>query len=134
MHFGQILSISSHEIEKPGIYTRIRKIVEAKNIVIALSVTVLLAIFVQISEFAFTSVFPGVYTSVLAIQKLDNLSNYGYLLLYDVSYMLDDIIVLIIGVITLSERRSDDKEGRMIKLISCLSLLGLGAFLLLAQN
>ena len=133
-HFGQTLSISSDEIAKPGIYTRIRKIVEARNIVFALSATILLATLVQISEFAYTSIFPGLYTSVLSMQHLDSLSNYGYLLLYDFAYILDDIIVLLIGVITLSERRSVDKEGRMIKLISSLSLLGLGLFLLLAKN
>lgn len=134
LHFGQILSISSNEIAKPGIYTRIRKIVESRNIVIALSATVVLAILVQISEFAYTSIFPGLYTRVLILQQLDSLSNYGYLLLYDLAYMLDDFIVLIIGIITLSERRSKDNEGRMLKLISSLSLFGLGIYLLLAQS
>lgn len=134
MHFGQSLSISSHEIAKPGIYTRIRKVVEAENLTVALLGTTVLAILVQIGEFSYTSVFPALYTRILTLQNLDSLSNYGYLLLYDFAYMLDDIIVLIIGVVTLSQRRAQDQEGPMLKLVSGFVIVGVGAYLLLARH
>jgi glutaredoxin len=134
MNFGQSLSISSHEIAKPGIYTRIRKIVQAENLTVALLGTTVLAILVQIGEFSYTSVFPALYTRVLTLQHLDSLSNYGYLLLYDFAYMLDDVIVLIIGVVTLSQGRSQEQEGPMLKLVSGLVMIGLGAYLLLVQH
>ena len=134
MYFGQSLSISSHEIAKPGIYTRIRKIVQAENLTVALLGTTVLAILVQIGEFSYTSVFPALYTRVLTLQHLDSLSNYGYLLLYDFAYMLDDVIVLIIGVVTLSQGRSQEQEGPMLKLVSGLVMIGLGAYLLLVQH
>lgn len=133
MHFGQSLSASSHEIAKPGTYTRIRKIMETKNLVTAMLGTIALAIIVQALEFSYTSVFPALYTQTLTLHKLDSLSNYAYLLLYDFAYMLDDIIVLAIAVFTLSARRSQDKEGRTLKLISGLTLAGLGVYLLLTR-
>lgn len=133
LYFGHSISFSSHEIAKPGIYTRIRKIVEAETLLTALLGTVLLAILVQIGEFSYTSAFPALFTHVLALQKLDNLSNYAYLLLYDFAYMLDDVIVLAIGVITFSQERPQEKSGRMLKLISGLVMVGLAVYLMLAR-
>ena len=106
---------------------------QTKNIVAALLATTVLAILVQVGEFTFTSFFPALYTRVLTLQHLDSLSNYGYLLLYDFAYMLDDIIVLTIGVITLNRSRSTEPKWRILKLISGLVMVGLGVYLLLAR-
>ena len=133
LRFGQVLTLSSPQIARPGLYTRIRKIVQTKNIVAALLATTVLAILVQVGEFTYTSFFPALYTRVLTLQHLDSLSNYGYLLLYDFAYMLDDIIVLTIGVITLNQSRSTEPKWRILKLISGLVMVGLGVYLLLAR-
>jgi len=60
------------------------------------------------------------------------LNYYGYLLLYNMAYMLDDLVVLGIGVITLSQRRLQEKEGRWLKLVSGVVMVGLGLYLLVA--
>jgi arginine exporter protein ArgO len=44
--------------------------------------------------------------------------------------MLDDAIVLGIGVITLSRHRLQEKEGRWLKLVSGLAMVTLGVYLL----
>ncbi|MDE2117324.1 MAG: NrdH-redoxin, partial [Betaproteobacteria bacterium] len=88
---------------------------------------------VQIIEFMCTSGFPALFTRILTLKQLDRLSYYGYLLLYDLAYMLDDVIVLAIGVITLSQRRLQEKEGRWLKLVSGLVMVGLGVYLLLEK-
>lgn len=134
IQFGYHIPISAHEITKPGIYSRIRKIVQAESLSAALLTTAVLAIMVQAGEFSYTSVFPALYTHVLALQHLDTLSNYGYLLLYDFAYMLDDIIILGIGVVTLSLNRPKEKTERMLKLVSAIALLGLGTYLLLTLH
>lgn len=131
IQFGHHIPISAHEITKPGIYSRIRKIVQTESLSATLLATAVLAVMVQAGEFSYTSVFPALYTHVLVMQNLDNVSNYGYLLLYDFAYMLDDIIVLSIGVATLSLNRPKEKIKRMLKLISALALLGLATYLLL---
>lgn len=91
---------------------------------------VVLAVLVQIVEFLCTSGFPALYTRILTLEKLDTLSYYGYLLLYNLAYMFDDLIVLGIGVVTLSQRRLQENEGRWLKLVSGLVMLGLGIYLL----
>jgi ABC-type nickel/cobalt efflux system permease component RcnA len=44
--------------------------------------------------------------------------------------MLDDVIVLTIGVVTLSQRRLQEREGRWLKLMSGVVILGLGIALI----
>jgi glutaredoxin len=131
LYFGQRISISSHEIHKPGVYTRIRKIVQAESLAAALLATIVLAIMVQVGEFTYTSIFPAMYTRVLTLQHLGSLSNYGYLFLYNFAYMLDDLILLGMGIATLNKVRSHDYAGRMHKFLSALVMAGLGTYLLL---
>lgn len=129
--FGRGVTLSIPKAAKPGIYARIRDILQAQNILGALLGAAILAILVQVVEFMCTSGFPALYTRILTLQHLDSLTYYGYLLLYNLAYMFDDLIVLSIGVITLSQRRLQEKEGRWLKLISGLVMVGLGIYLLI---
>ena len=132
--YGRGVSLSIPDAAKPDIYARIRRILQAQNLTGALIGTVVLAILVQIVEFMCTSGFPALYTRILTLKQLDSVSYYGYLLLYNLAYMFDDLIVLAIGVITLSQRRLQEKEGRWLKLISGLVMVGLGIYLLVAPD
>lgn len=125
------VSLSIPDAAKPGIYTRIRKILQAQNLIGALIGAIVLAVLVQIVEFMCTSGFPALYTRILTLKQLDTMSYYGYLLLYNLAYMFDDLIILAIGVITLSQRRLQEKEGRWLKLISGLVMMAIGVYLLL---
>jgi len=129
--YGQGVSLSIPDTAKPGIYARIRQILQAKNLSGALIGAVLLAILVQIVEFMCTSGFPALYTRILTLKQLSSMSYYGYLLLYNLAYMFDDIVILAIGIITLSQRRLQEKEGRWLKLVSGLVMVGIGLYLLL---
>lgn len=133
LFFGQSISIASNEINKPGIYTRIRQISESKNLTIAFLGTIVLATLVQFSEFSYTSAFPALYTRVLHLQHLGNLSNYGYLLLYDFAYMLDDLIVLTLGLITLNSISLRKFNPRILMLLSGLVAMALAAYLILVK-
>ncbi len=128
--FGFGVSLSIPDAAKPGIYARIRAILQAKNLTGALIGAVILAVLVQIVEFLCTSGFPALYTRILTLQEPNLFGYYGYLLLYNLAYMFDDIIVLAIGVVTLSQRRLQEKEGRWLKLISGVVMVGLGVYLI----
>jgi glutaredoxin len=128
--FGWGFSLSIPDSAKPGIYARIRRILTAQNLVGAMIGAVVLAILVQMVEFMCTSGFPALYTRILTLSQLNTVSYYAYLLLYNLAYMFDDIIFLSIGIITLSQRRLQEKEGRWLKLISGLVMVGLGLYLL----
>jgi cytochrome c biogenesis protein CcdA/glutaredoxin len=129
---GRGFSLSIPRSAKPGIYARMRRILVAENLTGALIGTVVLGVLVQVVELLCTSGFPALYTRILTARHLDPWSYYGYLLLYDLAYMLDDVIILGIGVATLSRRRLQEREGRWLKLVSGVVMIALGAYLIFA--
>ncbi len=128
--FGRGISLSIPTSAKPGIVSRMRRLIHEQSIPLAIAGTVVLAVLVQFVELLCTSGLPALYTRILTLRALDPWTYYGYLLLYNVMYMLDDVIVLTVGVVTLSQHRLQEKEGRVLKLLSGLVMLGLGAYLL----
>ncbi len=128
--FRQGISLGIPEAAKPGLYARIRSILQAENLSAALAGVVALAVLVQIVEFLCTAGLPALYTRILTMRHLDSWAYYGYLLLYNLAYMLDDVMVLAIGVVTLSQRRLQAHEGRWLKLVGGMVMLGLGVILI----
>ncbi len=127
--FGRGISLSIPERAKPGIYARLRAIVRADNLPAAIAGVIVLGILVQIVEFMCTSGFPALYTRILTMRGLDAAHYYGYQLLYNAAYMLDDAIVLGVGVVTLSRQRLQEREGRWLKLASGVVMVSLGVYL-----
>lgn len=128
--FGRGISLSIPDSAKPRIYDRMRGILHARNYTAAIAGTVVLALLVQVVEFMCTSGFPALFTRILTLRQFDSATYYGYMLLYNAAYMLDDLIVLGIGVTLLSRHRLQEKEGRGLKLIAGLVMIGLGIYLL----
>jgi glutaredoxin len=128
--YGRGVSLAIPDAAKPDIYAGIRRILQAKNLTGALIGAVVLAILVQIVEFMCTSGFPVLYTRILTLKQLDTLSYYSYLLLYNAAYLFDDVIILTIGIVTLSQWRLQEKEGRWLKLISGMVMVGLALYLI----
>lgn len=129
--FRRGISLGIPEAAKPALYAKIRAILQAENLAAALFATVVLAVLVQVVEFLCTAGFPALYTRILTLRQLEGWSYYGYLLLYTIAYMLDDVIVLTIGVVTLSQRRLQEREGRWLKLIGGVVMVGLGLALII---
>jgi len=128
--FGRGISLSIPESAKPGIYRRMRGLLHAPTMGAAIIGAAVLAVLVQIVEFMCTSGFPALFTRILTLKELPPLAYYGYMLLYILAYMIDDIIVLTIGVVMLSRHRLQEKEGRVLKLISGVVMIGLGIYLI----
>jgi uncharacterized membrane protein HdeD (DUF308 family) len=96
----------------------------------ALSGAIVLAIIVNIVELLCTAGLPALYTQILTMHSLPMWKNYAYLALYISAYMLDDAILVGIVVITLSNRRLQESEGRWLKLLSGLIILLLGVVMI----
>jgi hypothetical protein len=128
--FGRGITLSIPDSAKPRIYSRMRGILHAPTYTAAIAGTVVLGLLVQVVEFMCTSGFPALFTRILTLRQLDTAGYYGYLLLYNAAYMVDDIIVLGIGVTLLSRHRLNKKEGRVLKLLAGVVMIGLGIYLL----
>lgn len=129
---GGGVSLSISDRHKPGIYARMRAILHARSLPAAILGVIVLGLLIQVVEFLCTSGFPALFTRILTLRELDTASYYGYLLLYNLAYMFDDVVVLTIGVITLSHRRLQEKEGRWLKALSGVAMIGLGVYLVVA--
>ncbi|MFZ1747290.1 MAG: glutaredoxin domain-containing protein [Nitrospirales bacterium] len=132
--FGQGPSLAIPESVKPGLYARVRKILAAEHVSQAMIGILVLATLVNMVEFVCTAGFPAMFTQVLSQQGLTTFEYYGYLGLYNLAYIADDAAMVTIAVVTLSHRKLQAREGRWLKLISGLVMLGLGTLLLFAPT
>ncbi|WP_404308425.1 glutaredoxin family protein [Neorhodopirellula lusitana] len=124
--FKKGVSLSIPESKKPGLYRRVRQIVDAKYLTVAISGAIALAVVVNMIELLCTAGLPALYTQILTLQELPPWQNYAYLTIYITAYMLDDAVLLTIVVATLSHRKLQEREGRWLKLLSGLVILALG--------
>lgn len=129
LHRG--ISLSIPESAKPGLYARVRGILQAEHLGSALAGIVILAALVNIIELLCTAGFPALYTQILTLQHLAVWNYYAYLGLYNLAYIFDDSLMVTIAVVTLSRRKLQERAGRWLKLASGLVMAGLGAVLLL---
>lgn len=124
--FKKGISLSIPESAKPGIYARVRKIVTAQSLYGAIAGAVVLAVLVNLLELLCTAGLPALYTKILTMQNYPRWKNYAYLGLYNVAYMLDDMLMVGIVVVTLGRHKLQERGGRWLKLISGVAIAVLG--------
>ncbi|NND97824.1 MAG: hypothetical protein HKN47_10905 [Pirellulaceae bacterium] len=132
--FKKGISLSIPEKQKPALYRRVRKIVDAEYLTVALVGAMVLAVVVNMIELLCTAGLPALYTQILTMQEYPAWKNYGYLALYISAYMLDDTVLVVIVVATLSHRKLQEREGRWLKLLSGIVILALGLVMLLRPS
>lgn len=128
-HRGPTLSIP--ETAKPGLYRRMRAVVRAESLPLALLAAALLAVAVNFVELLCTAGLPALYTQVLAHQPLAPWQRYAYLGLYNLAYILDDAVMVGVAVATLSRAKLQERGGRWLKLLSGAVMAVLALVLLL---
>lgn len=128
--FKQGVSLSIPESAKPGIYARVRKIVTAENLTGAIAGAFTLAVLVNFIELLCTAGLPALYTRILTQQNLSWPMRHAYLGLYIGAYMLDDTIMVLLIVATLSKKKLQESQGRWLKLASGIAILLLGIIMM----
>ena len=129
---GPSLSIS--EQARPGLFERMRRLLNAENLPAMLMGTVLLAIAANSYELLCTSGLPMVYTRLLTLEELPTSSYYLYLLSYNVIYVLPLLLIVIIFATTLGSRKLQAHEGRALKLLAGLMMFALGLLLIFVPD
>jgi glutaredoxin len=124
-------SLSIPESAKPKLFEKMRKVVHESALPIALLSVIVLAFTVNSIELLCTAGFPAIYTKILTLSNLSNFSYYAYLFLYILMYMIDDMIVFTIAVITLRSKKLTEKQGKWMKFIAGFMMLVLGLLLIL---
>ena len=77
---------------------------------------------------------PGEEMRALTLSELSTGGYYLYLAFYNVIYVLPLLAIVVAFSFTLGSRKLSAAEGRLLKLLSGLMMLGLGAVLILAPG
>lgn len=108
----------------------INKIVNNDIILLSLFLVAVLAVLVNLVELACSLGFPLVFSEIISINKIAGVERISYLLLYIIFYMLDDIIVFTISMITLERTGLTNKYNKVCNLISSIIMILLGILLI----
>jgi len=89
---------------------------------------IVLAFLVNSIEFACSAGIPAIFTQVLSLSNLSGLQHYGYILLYDLFYMLDDMIIFSLAAFAVSSSFTT-RYTKLNKLVGGIIILILGIVL-----
>lgn len=132
--FQQGLSLSIPEAKKPELFRRARAILQAEHLPAMLAATAFLAIAANFYELLCTAGFPMVYTRLLTLADLSVAERHAWLAIYNLIYVLPLAAIVLVFARTLGARKLTEREGRLLKLLSGLMMLGLGLLLLIAPQ
>lgn len=110
------------------------KHIVAQPISLAIIISIIILAFVVNSvEFACSSAIPAIFTQVLALSDIGVLERYAYILLYDLFFMLDDLIIFGLAGLAVSGGIGD-KYAKYCKVIGGIIMTLLGFILLFAPQ
>jgi len=132
--FRKGISLSIPESSKPNIYERARRLINAASMPSMLLSTAILAAAANSYELLCTAGFPMVYTRVLTMSDLAATRYYGYLVLYNLVYVLPLLVIVFAFAWTLGSWKLSERQGRLLKLLAGLMMLELGVVLLAAPD
>lgn len=124
----KVLGIKSR-IER-GLREKAEKIVTSPFTFAMIGGLIILALGVNLIEFFCSAGLPAIYTRILTLSEISTLSYYLYLLLYTFVFMLDDLIIFSLAVITLSRIGFTEKYNYWATLVGGLLILILGILLI----
>lgn len=129
------LSFTISEDKKPGIFQKMRRIVDASESFWGLAgATVVLAAGVSLVEFSCTAGFPVLWTNILVSQQVSGLTFVLLLLFYLAIYQLDEMVIFFTAVYSLKASKLEEKHGRLLKLIGGMLMLTLAGVMLINPN
>jgi len=130
--FQKVCRISIPGAKNFNIFGRMQKIVDLKMpLYLTIAWVMFFAIGVNFVELVCTAGFPAIYTKILAMQSLPPLIYYGYLLVYMLFYMIDDLVIFSVVIYTMSSEKFTQKYGKIAKFISGLVILALGIIIII---
>ena len=113
-----------------SIFEKIKKFTKEQNFILALIGVITLAVSVNIVELACSAGLPMLFSSILAINNIHGFTAFVYTLLYILFFLLDDIIVFVIAMLTLKVSGISNKYSKYSKLIGGILMLIIGVLLI----
>jgi len=113
--------------KRTKIFDRIRKIVSEKNLLFAIFGIILLAVSVNIIELACSAGLPVMFTNILSLNNLSTFEYAFYMFLYILFFLIDDLIIFFIAMISMKLTGISTKYGKISHLVGgiILALIGI---------
>lgn len=118
------------EKKRKKIFNRIKKFTTEKSFILAIIGIMALAISVNLVELACSAGLPLLFTQILALNNLAPYQATIYILIYIFFFLLDDLIIFIIAMITLKVTGITTKYTKYTHLIGGLIMLIIGLLML----
>lgn len=110
--------------------TKVKKIMNTKSFLLSLIGVSILAASVNLIELACSLGFPMIFTEILTINHVEGFIRIIYLLIYIFFYMIDDIAVFTISMITLEATGITNKYNKLCTLVSAIIMIIMGLLLI----
>lgn len=120
----------SHGARRQRTMDRLKETVTHPKFWLALAGIVLLALLVNTVELICSAGFPVIYLQILSLTPMPFWQYYFYLLLYIAIFMLDDIIVFVVAMVTLQLVGATTRYKRFSNLIGGVLMLLIGVLLI----
>ncbi len=111
-------------------FDKLKGITQEKRFLLAFFGIILLAFAVNLVELVCSAGLPAVYTQILSLNALPTWQYYLYILIYIFFFMLDDLFIFAIAMVTLHTVGIQTKYARFSQLIGGILMLIIGILLL----
>ncbi len=116
--------------KRQSLMVKIRNAIEQQSFCLAAGGIFLLGVAVNLVELFCSAGLPVVYTQILTLSRLPVWQYYAYLALYILVFMLDDIIVFVVSMLTLQHFGIATRYQRFSNLLGGIVLLLVGLMLI----
>jgi thiol-disulfide isomerase/thioredoxin len=120
----------SHGARRQRTMDRLKEIIATRKFWFALGGIMVLAFMVNLVELICSAGFPVVYLQILSLTPLPFWQYYLYLLLYITVFMLDDLVVFVVAMLTLQLVGATSHYKRFSSLIGGVLMLVIGVLLI----
>jgi len=128
--FERGVSLVISEKDKPKLFVRMRGLLHTASLSSMFFGAVVLAIAANSYELLCTAGFPIVFTRILTLHDLPASDYYMYILLYNIVYVIPLAGIVAVFTVTLGAKKLTEWQGRELKLVSGMMMLGMGGVLL----
>lgn len=113
---------------------KMRDIIKSKSFGLAFGGIIVLAATVNLIEMACSLGFPLIFNEVLTVNNITGITKILYLLIYILFYMIDDIVVFSISMVTLEATGITNKYNKLCTLISAIIMIIMGILLIIKPD
>ena len=116
--------------KRKKMFSKIKKLTSEKSFILALIGVMGLAISVNVVELACSAGLPLIFTQILAINTLNPLQYWFYIFLYILFFLIDDIVVFTIAMVSLKMTGISTKYNKYSHLIGGIIMVIIGILLI----